>query len=127
MKFKTNYANKTWKDSERKDPCDKKSRVKQGMVLSTDMAIKRALNGSIVDKVIEGTFHAGSHDSFDFEKLNEMELVEQREFIENESKYYQDKLGEIQNYLDGQSNAESSISNMESETQSEETNQSTEV
>lgn len=64
-----------------------------GQVLKNHEIMRRGLYGTIVDKVVPGTFFESD---YDLEKIQDMDIIDKAEFVKNSTQ----QIGELESYRD---------------------------
>lgn len=67
------------------------SKFRPGQVVDTATALRRMLNGSIVDNLVQGQYLGGDHENIDMEEFARLETHEQETILELEYEKAKDK------------------------------------
>lgn len=78
----------------------KASKFRDGQVLPTKTLVKRMLNGSIVDNLLEGQYAGGTHDSQDIEAVERMDLVDKVDMMLRNHDYLEEVEIELKSYVE---------------------------
>lgn len=75
-------------------------KFKDGQILDNHTLVKRMLNGSISDKIVEGSYYGGTHESQDIEELQRMDIQQQLEVVEENAEYLKETEETLKSHIE---------------------------